>query len=121
MAAELLAARGLRKTWAGGPELAYPALRLEEGGLHVLLGANGAGKTTLLRLLCGLEQPDAGWGTAVARRGRGRRCPVLGTEATCPAAAPVRLRRPPAGGLLDLVRPRQAGTARQAARRPSAR
>ena len=81
MAEELLAVEGLRKTWLGGPTLSYPALRLEQGGLHVLAGANGAGKTTLLRMLCGLESPDGAW-NATWRGAKRTSAPVLGQDAT---------------------------------------
>lgn len=81
MAEELLAVAGLRKTWPGGPVLSYPALRLEQGGLHVLAGANGAGKTTLLRMLCGLEKPDETW-DATWRGAKRSSAPVLGQDAT---------------------------------------
>ncbi len=54
-------ARGLAKTYPGGPT----ALRgvdffLSPGERVVLLGPNGAGKTTLVKILAGLVEPDAG-------------------------------------------------------------
>ena len=105
MAAELLAARGLRKAWPGGPELAYPPLRLAEGDLHAVTGGNGAGKTTLLRLLCGLAAPAAGW--ELRWRGAPRAAmPALGAEATCLPQRPY-VFDVTAGGLLGLVRPRR--------------
>ncbi len=36
------------------------SLRLERGGLHVLLGPTLAGKTTLMRLMAGLDKPTEG-------------------------------------------------------------
>ena len=34
--------------------------RINEGEFFVMLGPSGSGKSTLLRVICGLEQPDAG-------------------------------------------------------------
>ncbi|MBF2734662.1 MAG: ATP-binding cassette domain-containing protein [Betaproteobacteria bacterium AqS2] len=108
MAAEpLLELRGLRKAWPDGPALAYPPLRLEAGGLHVVVGANGAGKTTLLRLLAGLTAPEAGY--ELRWRGAARTAlPVLGAEATLLQQRPY-VFDVTAGGLLDLVRPPRPG------------
>ncbi len=38
----------------------HVSLRLERGGLHVLLGPTLAGKTTLMRLMAGLDKPTEG-------------------------------------------------------------
>ena len=40
------------------------SLRLERGGLHVLLGPTLAGKTTLMRLMAGLDKPDGPGGSS---------------------------------------------------------
>lgn len=50
----------LTKVYAGETVLNLPALSLERGRIHVLVGGNGAGKTTLLRILAGLEPPSTG-------------------------------------------------------------
>ena len=36
------------------------SLNFKEGNVYGLLGENGVGKTTLLKLICGLQQPNAG-------------------------------------------------------------
>ncbi|QDJ50396.1 ABC transporter ATP-binding protein [Bordetella hinzii] len=49
------------KTWPDGTRALHPLdLRIEGGEILALLGPSGCGKTTLLRLICGLEQGDAG-------------------------------------------------------------
>lgn len=49
------------KTWPGGSRaLQALDLHIPGGEILALLGPSGCGKTTLLRLICGLEQPDAG-------------------------------------------------------------
>ncbi len=56
----ILAARGIRKSYAGREVVAGIDLALERGECFGLLGPNGAGKTTTLRMLLGLTRPDAG-------------------------------------------------------------
>ena len=56
----VLAARGLRKSYAGREVVAGIDLELARGECFGLLGPNGAGKTTTLRMLLGLATPDAG-------------------------------------------------------------
>jgi len=49
------------KTWPDGTRALQPIdLRVQGGETLALLGPSGCGKTTLLRLICGLEQVDAG-------------------------------------------------------------
>src|SRR3546814_17962110 len=49
------------KTWPDGSRALQPIdLQVRGGETLALLGPSGCGKTTLLRLLCGLEQADAG-------------------------------------------------------------
>jgi putative spermidine/putrescine transport system ATP-binding protein len=49
------------KTYADGTRALQPTdLRVEGGETLALLGPSGCGKTTLLRVICGLEEPDAG-------------------------------------------------------------
>jgi ABC-2 type transport system ATP-binding protein len=56
-----LRARGVHKTWPGGPKvLDNASLEVPAGTLTLLTGRNGAGKTTLLRILAGLIGADAG-------------------------------------------------------------
>jgi lipooligosaccharide transport system ATP-binding protein len=56
----ILAARGIRKSYAGREVVAGIDLELARGECFGLLGPNGAGKTTTLRMLLGLTVPDAG-------------------------------------------------------------
>lgn len=42
------------------PAIDTVSLRAEPGELLVLLGPSGSGKSTILKLICGIEQPDAG-------------------------------------------------------------
>ncbi|MCD0505896.1 ABC transporter ATP-binding protein, partial [Bordetella petrii] len=49
------------KTWPDGSRALQPVdLHVQGGETLALLGPSGCGKTTLLRLICGLEQADAG-------------------------------------------------------------
>ena len=56
----ILAARGIRKSYAGREAVAGIDLELARGECYGLLGPNGAGKTTTLRMLLGLTVPDSG-------------------------------------------------------------
>ena len=52
---------GCAKTWPDGSRALHPIdLHVQGGETLALLGPSGCGKTTLLRLICGLEQADAG-------------------------------------------------------------
>ncbi len=57
---EVLAVRGLRKTFKGQAVLDGFALVVHEGETLGLVGASGSGKSTIARCLVGLEQPDDG-------------------------------------------------------------
>ena len=67
---EILAARGLCKTYPSGEEtleiLRGVDLSVEEGEFLTIVGASGAGKSTLLHLLALLDEPTAG---TIALRG----------------------------------------------------
>lgn len=58
--------RGLEVTYgrspitAGTPVLDAIDLRVEEGGVHALVGRNGAGKSSLVRCLLGQQKPTGG-------------------------------------------------------------
>ncbi|WP_040908032.1 sugar ABC transporter ATP-binding protein [Streptomyces griseoflavus] len=58
--AEVLAVRGLSKTFPGVRALDDVDLTLHPGEVHALIGENGAGKSTLIKVLTGVYRPDAG-------------------------------------------------------------
>lgn len=76
----VLAARGLRKSYAGLEVIGGVDLRVSQGECFGLLGPNGAGKTTILKLCLGLIDPDGGeielLGEPVPRRAREARARV---------------------------------------------
>ena len=59
-AAEVLAIRGLGKTFPGVIALDDVSLSLAPGRVHAVIGQNGAGKSTLINILSGMQQPDTG-------------------------------------------------------------
>jgi branched-chain amino acid transport system ATP-binding protein len=60
LAAALLDARGLAKSFGGVFAVRDVSIDLEEGEIHALIGPNGAGKSTIIGLLHGTLEPDAG-------------------------------------------------------------
>ncbi len=50
----------VKKTYRGGVALDVPALTLEPGRVHAVIGANGSGKSTLCRVLAGTLDGDGG-------------------------------------------------------------
>lgn len=61
MSDNILAIRGLRKSYASGTEaLKSVDLDIRRGEIFALLGPNGAGKTTLISIICGIVRPTAG-------------------------------------------------------------
>ncbi len=57
---ELLAMRGISKSFPGVKALDNVGLTVRSGTVHGLMGENGAGKSTLMKCLIGLYQPDEG-------------------------------------------------------------
>jgi heme exporter protein A len=71
-AEQLLAARGLRRSFGRRSILQGIDVTLSAGECLSIIGPNGAGKTTLLRILAGLLRPDWGEITVLGERfGRG--------------------------------------------------
>ncbi len=56
----VLTASGLCKRYRHFKALDGLSMRVPKGAIYGLVGRNGAGKTTLIRLICGLQQPNAG-------------------------------------------------------------
>jgi ribose transport system ATP-binding protein len=56
----LLAATGIDKRFGGVVALRAADFACEPGEIHALLGENGAGKSTMIKVLCGVQQADAG-------------------------------------------------------------
>ena len=57
-------------------------LKVANGELLALLGPSGSGKTTLLRIIAGLDWPDAGEVTSMART-RWRAAPASAMSGSC--------------------------------------
>ncbi|MEA3165485.1 MAG: transport system ATP-binding/permease protein, partial [Thermoplasmata archaeon] len=60
MAAPLILAEGLGKSYGGKRLFDDASFQVEVGEKVALVGPNGAGKSTLLRILAGRERPDHG-------------------------------------------------------------
>jgi ribose transport system ATP-binding protein len=56
----VLSATGIGKRFGGVVALHDADFACEPGEIHALLGENGAGKSTMIKVLCGVQQPDAG-------------------------------------------------------------
>ena len=60
MAAVILQAQGITRSFGGLRAVAGVDFALNQGEIHALIGPNGAGKTTFVSLLSGRIAPDAG-------------------------------------------------------------
>ena len=60
MTDNVLALKGIYKTFGGVPVLTDVDFNLERGSVHALVGGNGAGKSTLMKILTGVYFSDAG-------------------------------------------------------------
>jgi simple sugar transport system ATP-binding protein len=56
----ILAARGITKSFPGVLALENVDFFLRRGEIHALMGENGAGKSTLIKVITGVERPDLG-------------------------------------------------------------
>lgn len=77
-APEILAIRGLTKTFVGTRALDAVDLDICAGEVHALLGQNGSGKSTLIKILSGYHTPDAG--AAISVRGQPVKLPIAPTD-----------------------------------------
>jgi monosaccharide-transporting ATPase len=57
---EVLAMKGIYKSFPGVHALEAVDFTLKRGEIHALVGENGAGKSTLVKVLTGVEHPDKG-------------------------------------------------------------
>lgn len=57
---EIVTVAKVTKKYKNGRGVENITLTMNQGEIHVLLGANGAGKSTLMRLMAGLVAPDSG-------------------------------------------------------------
>jgi ABC-type multidrug transport system ATPase subunit len=57
---EIIKVKNVTKKYKNTRGIENVSLTMEQGEIHVLLGANGAGKSTLMRVIAGLLIPDSG-------------------------------------------------------------
>ena len=57
---EIVAMKGIHKSFPGVQALENVDFSLNKGEIHALIGENGAGKSTLIKILTGVDQPDSG-------------------------------------------------------------
>ncbi len=60
MQTNFLSMQHISKRYAGVQALDDIDFDIKEGEIHCLAGTNGSGKSTLIKIICGVEQPDAG-------------------------------------------------------------
>lgn len=57
---EIIKVNNVTKKYKNNRGIENVTMSMEQGEIHVLLGANGAGKSTLMRIIAGLLLPDSG-------------------------------------------------------------
>ena len=64
----ILCTENLTKKYRNFKALDNLNMHVEKGSIYGFVGKNGAGKTTLIRIICGLQEPDAGFYTLYGQK-----------------------------------------------------